>query len=352
MVAQVGDEVYLGSRVVNTHFYGIVGDFDTPAATTATMEMSGDNAAISLDALVGPPGNPGQPSPIVRMQYGSSIDDPEDLPDYLTDTPEDIGKAWWIDNLVYMWDGEHYVMKQMGTVGPPGPVPDIDPTVESIPWVDQQAGKQSEVIVTGTAANPGWHFKIAAPRGPQGENATIRDATDYDDSDAPTTGQVIAWDGENYKPVDANPIAARMFTVPEAAFTSYTGMTQRQTIATFVLPAQPFDYVPHITGHLRAHGLELDEDPLIIGSEVRIDDPIAGTIVARGFGNNSTWTTIVPHFSTPSTASDAVTPDNGVARIQGGMQATVYVNLYNDGVLGSYVFNKKNAQLTILIVPV
>ncbi|EUA68212.1 gp25 domain protein [Mycobacteroides abscessus subsp. bolletii 1513] len=52
--AQLGDRVYLGTRLANVHFYGDVSDIDTPGATTATMEMVGDDAVVTMDALVGP----------------------------------------------------------------------------------------------------------------------------------------------------------------------------------------------------------------------------------------------------------------------------------------------------------
>lgn len=88
--AQLGDRVYLGTRLANVHFYGDVSDIDTPGATTATMEMVGDDAVVTMDALVGPKGNDGEMAPIVRMQYGSPIDslqELEELANTLTDTP-------------------------------------------------------------------------------------------------------------------------------------------------------------------------------------------------------------------------------------------------------------------------
>ena len=71
---------------------------------SGSFEILGNDGAITLDALVGPKGNPGQNAPIVDMQW-DEIDDPGDLPDNLTDDDTDIGKAWWIGNQVYVWDG-------------------------------------------------------------------------------------------------------------------------------------------------------------------------------------------------------------------------------------------------------
>ena len=109
------------------------------------------------------------------------IDDPGDLPDNLTDDPDDVGKAWWIGNQVYVWDGDEYQVKAMGTQGPPGPVPNMHPTVQLLDPDDVDL--ESVIEVTGTAANPGWLLKLKAPKGPQGDNATIRDATDYSETD-------------------------------------------------------------------------------------------------------------------------------------------------------------------------
>ncbi|CQD25335.1 bacteriophage minor tail subunit [Mycolicibacterium conceptionense] len=42
------------------------------------------------------------------------------------------------------------------------------------------------------------------------------------------------------------------------AFTNFTGATQRQTILSFTLEAQDYDYVPYVTGHLKCYGIESD----------------------------------------------------------------------------------------------
>ena len=348
-----GSTPYLGSVLARLHFWGIVSDLDTPGGVQGTFELADQDGAVTLDALVGPQGPAGENAPIVKMQYQSSIDDPADLPDNLTDDPIDIGKAWWVGNIVYLWDGEHYVQKQMGTQGPPGPLPNITPVVQLLD--PDNPALQSEIVVSGTTANPTWLLKLKSPRGPKGDNATIRDATDYDDSTPPAAGQVIAWNGTDYAPADSNLLVPRFYTVPQAAFSNFTGMATRQTIGTFLLPPMPFDYVPIVWGHLRAVGAEIDSDPFIIGSEVRIGDGSAGELVGRGFGNVSTWTTIVPHASMPTAPTDSITPDNGVGVIPAyatGSASTLFINLYNDGLAGVYTFNKNNAQLSVLCLPV
>ena len=60
-----GDPVYLGSFLANTHWYGVVGDGDTPAMQVATMEAVGQDAVVCLDALKGDQGEKGDPAEIV-----------------------------------------------------------------------------------------------------------------------------------------------------------------------------------------------------------------------------------------------------------------------------------------------
>jgi len=347
-----GQDVYLGSILSNVHLWGIISDLDTPSMMSGSFEILGNDGAITLDALVGPKGNAGQNAPIVDMQW-EDFETPDDLPQNLTDEAVDIGKAWWIGNQVYVWDGEVYKIRAMGTQGPPGPVPNISPTVELLDPDDDDL--DSSIEVTGTAANPGWLLKLKAPRGPQGNNATLRDATDYDDSEAPEIGEAIVWNGSDFQAQPIGNIGSKFFTMPQANFTDFTGLTTRQQIGQLVIPPQEFDWVPYVSGHIRAIGVEADSDPLVLCCEVRLGHPTTGQLIARGFGNSSTWTTIVPHVSMPSAPNDAITPDNGVGVVDAGATgaaSTIYVNLFNDGIIGVYLFNKANAQLSVLCIPV
>lgn len=348
-----GDTPYLGSILARLHFWGVVSDMDVPGGVTGTFELADQDGAVTMDALVGPTGPAGENAPIVKMQYQSSIDDPEDLPDNLTDDPIDIGKAWWVGNIVYLWDGEQFTQKQMGTQGPPGPLPNITPVVQLLDPDDPEL--ESEIEVSGTAANPTWLLKLKAPRGPQGDNATIRDATDYDDSTPPATGQVIKWNGTDYAPADADSLVPQFFTVPEAAFVNFTGLATRALIGSFQLPPMPFDYVPIINGHFKATGVELDADPFIIGSEIRIGDVSSGELVAMGQGNVTGWSTVVPHASWPGSPTVAITPDNGVGVIPAyttGNDSKLFISLVNQGLTGFYQFQKTNAQLSVFCLPV
>ena len=343
-----GDPVYLGSFLANTHWYGVVGDGDTPAMQVATMEAVGQDAVVCLDALKGEQGEPGKPADIVKMQYDLLVTKPSDLPTDLNATT-DVGKAWWIDNLVYVWTGDHYEAKAMGSPGQPGETPHITVTTEVIP-----PDQNSTVEQSGTTLNPVLNFKIAAPRGPTGPASAIQLAEDYDNTLPPTDGQCVTWNDtkEMWEPSDFPARQPQLFSVPEAAFTDFTGLTQRHTICSFTIPAQDFSWVPYVHGHIKAFGVEIgDSDPMTIGCEVRLGDPEAGALVARSHGTIAHWTTVTPHFSSPDNQTNAVAPDNGVATVPAGQAAVFNVNLVNDGLIGSYSFHKAGAQLTIVTFP-
>lgn len=350
-----GDPVYLGSFLANTHWYGVVGDGDTPAMQVATMEAVDQDAVIALDALMGEKGDKGDPADIVKLQYDSAIDDTSDLPTASQAngftrplTLADAGYAWWIDNLVYMWTGTHYIAKAMGSPGQPGQTPHITFTAERV-----TPGTGTTIVQSGTSLNPILHLAIDSPAGPQGPASSIVLASDYDNTLPPENGQVVTWNEgkDKWEPSDFAAKHPRMYSVPEAAFSDFTGLAQRQNILTYTLEAQDYDYVPKVSGHIKAFGIEFDADPLTIGCEVRLGDPITGTLIGRGFGNIASWTTISPHFSSTGDPTAAVSPDNLVAQVNAGQQATISVNLFNDGLFGAYIYQKAGSQLIIETVP-
>ncbi|WP_396902686.1 hypothetical protein [Mycolicibacterium sp.] len=463
MSALIGEMVHLKSVLTNVHIFGVVTDGETPDQFCATLEIAGENATMSLAALVGPEGPQGQHAFALRLQK-STIDDPEDLPQNLTEADEDLGKYWimnhfenvnaiqrititgasggtfpltynglttppisrnataatvqnaligldniggddiavdgpaggpWTvefqgpksgipqpaivtdaDNLTpsetaqihveelqvgetnlvgsraYIWMGDHYRVLMMGSEGPVGPVPRITWGFELL---DPDGSEETHVVQTGTAYNPSVLIRAKVPRGPRGYNATLRDATDYDNSKAPETGQVMMWNGQKWAPAWVGAIIPKPFIIPEAAFNNFEGLSTRAPIGSFAVPPLDFPWKPFVWGKIRARGLELDSDPLIIGCEVRLGHPTTGQIISRGFGNNSGWTILTPHTSTPSSPQDAMTPDNELGLVPAqhtGNEGTLYINLYNDGLTGVYLFNKTNAQLSLLAVPV
>lgn len=368
-VPAVGERVYLGNYLINTAVYGVVMPPDTPeAGFAATFEIQGDQGTLMMDALVGPRGPAGQSMFALRLQK-STIEDPGDLPTTLTDTEADIGKYWMIDDVdgegniigssAYIWYGTSWRVMQMGTAGPVGPVPTITPSVELL---DPGGLEESEVVTSGSSLNPSWLLRLKVPEGPQGPAAELNMCPDVDFSTPPVPGSLLGFTGDYtpggnplWKPVTIDEVIPRPYSVPQAAFTSYSGISTRTTVGTFAVPPQTFPWTPIVWGQLNPNGLELDIDPLNLGCEIRLGDPVTGTVIGRGFGRAESYVTILPHYSTPTTPAVAITPDNGLAVVPANHtepQGTIYINLYNDGVAGLYQFAPDNAQVFLLVHPI
>ena len=366
---QIGDRVHLGSILANLHLFGVISDGDTPDQVTANLEVVGGNGQLSLAALMGPPGPPARNAPILKLQQDNIID-PDDLPTNLTNDPADIGKYWIIEDRdelgnilgtkAHLWHGMHWQVFQMGSQGPAGPVPIITPNVELLDPEDPDV--DSYITVTGTDDLPNWTMYLKAPRGPRGPSTNIAEAPDVNGSIVPQTGDVLTFNEktDKWEPRPASAVGQRFYTMPEAAFQSVSGLQASLSvpIGTFALPSQDFPWTPIVFGHVRIRGMEFDADPMIFCVEVLLGDPKDGQVVARGWGNVSTWTTIVPHFSTKKAPGDCVTPDNDLAMVGAnhtGNDGTLYVRILNNGVLGlpaEIEFNRSGAQLSIQVQPV
>jgi len=363
----IGDMAYLGSYLINTHVYGVVTPPDTPDQFAATFEIMGDQGTLMMNALVGPPGSAGQHAFALRLQT-DPIDDPDDLPPTLTNSEADIGKYWLIDDLdgegniigtsAYIWYGTVYRRMMMGTPGPAGPVPRITPDVTLI-----DPSEISYVDVGGSTFYPSWMLNLAVPPGPAGPSAALATCPDVDMSTPPDAGDVLGFTGTYtgdglaiWKPMSLAQILPNPYSVPESAFSSFSGLSQRATIGSFAIPPQPFAWTPIIWGHCGAGGIMLSGSPLTIGVEVRLGDPVTGVLVARGFGNSLGEVNIMPHYSSGATPDTAITPSNHLAMVppnhSTAAQGTVYVNLYNDGAAGVYQFSPPGAQLFAMVTPV
>ena len=352
-VPQTGDAVSLFQTLMSATWYGVVGDGATPGGMAATLEMINDEAVITTDVLVGPKGEPGKPAPIVQLQWPPLQQAAELEPLRPTLTDADAGKAWWIGTVVYVWDGTTFHMVRPGPAGPPGATPQISVTAETIPLDERPPGTTDQVIQTGTSLAPNLHFRLLSPQGPRGPATNIGDAPDVDYSTAPKDGQGLAWDKAKQKwvPSDFLNKHPRLYTIPERAFSNFSGLSQRHTILSYTIEPQDFSWTPYVTGHFKAFGIELDKDPLTIGVEVRLGDAESGTLIGRGFGDIGSWTHIFPHYSEPGDPTAAVAPDNGVATVDAKESVKISVSLCNDGLLGAYIFNRQGAQLSVLVIP-
>lgn len=358
----IGDQVYLGTFLVNTHVYGVVTPPDTPDQFSATFEIIGDQGTLMTNALIGPAGPPGTNSFALRLQK-DNIDDPADLPQTLLNIDADIGKYWIIDDVdgdgniigssAYIWYGTAYRRIMMGTPGPPGPVPIISPSIELL---DPNGLDDSSVDVTGSTLSPSWLLKLKVPAGPPGPSALLSTCPDVTISGSQAAGSVLAWNGTKWVPSPPDSTIPMFYTVPESAFTSASGVASSVvTVCTYAVPQQTHGWKPWVFGQMQIFGANISATPLLVGAEVRLGDATTGPIVARGFGNSLGYVTLIPHSSDATNPSSALTPQNSYAKVAAnhtGAVGTLYVNLVNQGLAGVYDFHSANAQLSVLALAV
>lgn len=236
--------------------------------------------------------------------------------------------------------------------------------------VSVAAGGSNTVVLTWQAAGHGnygpTNYKIYRGTTAGGENKRIGTVagTVLTFSDTGITGTTASPPSTNtaaitlpvWVPVSISQLIPSPFSMPEAAFSSFSGISQAAGIGSFAIPPQPFNWTPVVWGHIGAFGVELSATPLMIGCEVLLGNPTTGQTVGRGFGNSLGEVNIMPHYSSPGSPSVAITPTNGVAVCPANhtnpAQGTIYVNLYNDGQIGLYSFSPTDAQLFIMLVPV
>lgn len=351
-----GDAVTLFQSMLQATWVGLAGDPDTPPMVGATMEMVDGKAVITTTVLIGPRGYPGKNAPMIDLHWPAP-EDPNGLP---TDWgPELKNHGFLIGGLVYVWDGvADFHAAVPGPRGPQGATPSITLEFETIPMSERTpeviaAGDQ--VIPGGTPENPYFLIRALSPQGEQGEMGPVEQLTNYDPNTAnggKATGKTLTvLPNGNWGPSDSTARYPQFGTIPEAAFNNFNGAALRAPILSYTLPVVDFDYVLRVGGHFKAFGIELDSDPLQIGCEVRLNDPLSGQLIGRGKGTSMEWTYVDPHFSEPGAPTVAAAPDNGVGLVPAGTTATIHIALVCDGLFGAYIFNKTDAQLDYLMIP-
>lgn len=360
----VGDTVPLGTILANLHLMGIVTDPTTPNQVAGSLELFGDQGALAVPVLQGPPGPQGAPQFALRFQ-NDNLSAPADLPDDLTNTDADIGKYWIFKTLdnngnvvgasAYIWYGTEYRILPMGSQGPPGPYPVITPTVNLI-----DPDLTSFITVSGPNSNPQWQLHLAVPQGPQGPAAALASCPDVNLSTPPQIGQVLGFNGQYtlsgqpiFQPLWVGDILPAPYTIPESAFVSYSGITgSTQTVCTYQTQAQQWPWKPWINGQMEVGGAALSFNPTEIGVEVRLDDPNTGTLIATGVGNTTGSVTITPHTSSPSNPTNAMTPSNNYALVAAGKAPKIYVNLVNEGLVTAFDYTSAGSQLSMIALPI
>jgi hypothetical protein len=360
------EPIYLGGQAIHAKFYGYGRSADDPRYIEGTFTLIGGDASITMDALVGPQGIPGEASPIIRPEWGSDITDPADLPPPSMMTDADNGRAWYIDGSWYIWDNGAYHHVQGSIPGPIGPQPIMSVSAEQI---DTGTGTPAygpiQVDESGTELNPHFHIKIPGVPGPVGPAASISDAGDYDDTYPPESNDFLVYNGDTHlwTPEQPTILAPVKFTIPSNAFTDYSGSAGRHLIASLNVPPMPYDWYPDVLGHATIAMAILSTAQVEI--EVRIGDAGASTgeteplcglgpfDPALAIATTQRVVNIIPHFSDVNNPGRAVAPGSDEGKVPAGQAKTLYVFTHVTGGSGQYIFSRGySAQLRVNVEPV
>lgn len=358
------EPLLIGGHSVYVKFFAMPRQADDPKRVEGTFTLVGSEGVLTLDALVGPQGNPGEPSPIIRPEWGSPVETVDDLPDVDVLDESDDGRAWYIAGSWHVYshnDGDYHVI-QGSIPGPVGATPDVSISAEIIEPEDPNVYGPIEVTETGTSVSPNFHFKIPGIPGPEGPSAAIETASDYNDDVSAEPGDFLVF-GEDDKWHPGKPTIAlpRKYTIPESSFINVNGGSTRSLIATLNLPAMDFDWYPDVLGHVKI------SRPLFSSAAVQVEVRIGITGASTGENeplcglapNDPTWAlldsavvaTITPHFSSSAEPGRALSVDSEEGRAYAGDPMTIYVYLRNTSGIGGFSFNKTGAQLRVDVVP-
>ena len=359
-----GSMIYIGDKVVRTRMYAMARRPGDPQSIVGTFTIEDTDGVLTLDALQGPQGIPGIPSPIILPQWGHGYSTATQMKAAEHPGPGDAGKAWYIGGFWHIWTGTEWRQEQGSLEGPPGPTPDMSMTAELV--APLSGGPYGTVVVerSGPDADPHFHLKIPGIVGPQGDNATIRDALDFDGSVDPLDGQGIVWNEtkNKFEPGDLSPYGLQMWTIPQGAFNGDSYNTPEQIIAQLSIEAQPVAWWADVSGHVKWRRGLLSSAGIQI--EVRIEPDVGtpsvpGSAPVFGVGpfdpstlDTTTVTNIGAHFSTESEPMRAVSPTSEVGRIPANQACTVWVLARRISGGGSYTIDASYSQVVIRGFPV
>lgn len=360
------EPILIGSHSVLLKFFGMPRNADDPRRIEGTLTLVGPEGVLTLDALIGPQGDPGQPSPIIRPQWGSSVSDPEDLPDPATMDSNDDGRAWYIAGQWHVYSDviNDYHVVQGSIPGPQGITPDVSISAEGIEPPDPVVYGPIEVVESGPSTSPNFHFKIPMVPGPEGPASAIRLASDYDNSHSPEDGAALIYDDstEKWKPGQPTLFAPKKYTIPHTSFTAYSGSSGRSLLASLTIEPQDYDWYPDVTGHvgiqrapLSSAQMEIEVRIGIAGASTGETEPLCGLAPydpSVALFDSVTMCHILPHFSNASFPGRAVAPDSTEGRCLEGTSYTIYVFGHRKGGSGGWKALVADAQLRLNVEPV
>lgn len=359
--------IFIGGQGVYCKFFALARNPGDPSRIEGTFTLIGGEGVLTLDALVGPQGDPGAPSPIIRPQFDSPITDPADLPDETTLDDSDNGRAWYIGGKWYVWFEGNYAVIEGSIQGPPGITPDISVTAEVVELSDNDvpgAYGPIEVDESGTTTAPNFNIKIPGIPGPPGPSAAIATAADFDDSGFEVGKFVAATSAlpNRYGLVSPSIIYPKLWTIPEANWIAHTGSEGRFLIASLDIPAQDYDCYPDVAGHVQIQKgalstvqCEIEVRYGVTGNSTGETEPLCGLgpyDPGAFLLDAITIAHILPHFSDASDPLRSISPDTSVARILNGNATTFYVFVHKLGGAGTYQFTDPTAQLRLMLFPV
>jgi hypothetical protein len=360
------EPILIGGHSVYLKFFAMPRNAGDPRRIEGTLTLMGSEGVLTLDALVGPQGIPGQPSPIIRPQWGAPVTAVEDLPTLPSLDEYDDGRAWYIDGQwhVYSYDANEYIVIQGSIPGPPGVTPDISVTAEIIEAADPFVYGPITVDESGTSVAPNFHIKIPGIVGPEGPASAIELASDYDDSTPSEAGDfLIKLDNDKWGPGSPTILVPQQYSIPHNVFVEHNGSEGRFLIASLNLDPQPTDWYPSVFGHLRLarYGLFTSAQCEV---EVRIGptstagtgetSPLCGLAPydpAGAFFDSIQMRYIHPHYSSTGLPDRAISPDSDEGRCEAGVAYTVFVFVHKSGGTGAWQFTKQDAQVTVDVRP-
>lgn len=373
MTIPLGEPFKLGDADVRLGFWGMPRQEGDPRRVGGTFTVVNGEGDLLLDVFVGPKGDPGEPAPVMKWEYDSTVTTIGDLPDVTTLNESDDGRAWLIGTTWYVYVDEagvngEYRAVDAGIPGPRGNTPDVDFTFEFRDTTDPD-DKDIGVNPSGTLDAP--NFEVVLPsaylRGPAGPSTNIRLAPDYDNTLPPNDGQGVVWDDTlgKFKPGDLSPTSATMITIPEANFTSYQGSAGRQLIASLDLDPLLYAWYPYVSGHLAwarvttnifapsSAQIEFEVRIGITGVSTGENEPLCGLARYDPETLDSLRVSYIhPHFSSVEDPIRAVGPDSATGRVPAGQAMTLYIFGHKRGGSGSWKFTTPEAQVSLLQLPV
>lgn len=353
---QVNDPLDLNGWLSRTRWPGIMdtgADDDMPVFTG---EAESDDAVVRGDVIQGSPGDDGDPADPVDLQFDDDVETAADLPKDLG--VADTGKTWWIDNLLYRWDGRRFLQRPIGTPGARGVMPVLNfNAIEQLPW-----DATSSMTPSGDPESPNIKLSLAVPRGQRGPSAALVDAHDFGGG-PPVGGDAPTWYASpgQWQASQRAIRHPRIISVPQAAFQRVDLFEFGEvTILQYQLPAMDYAWIPWCWGHAKATGLVLSSEPFRADTVVRLRTA-NGPAVGHGAGNITDWSNIVPQFFTgptppPSSASPshvADPQDLAPYVIAAGESVQIFMRCGQlSGTPGLMFFDPRGAQLTLMTVAV